>query len=374
MEDTRPASRSLGVASGYRAFGCLALFLLFSCVLKAGQTPVGRSPATDDAQILRQAQGAFNTNSFVQARQFAERIRDASGSIGDEAKALIKTIDDIEANNTKRTNVIIAIQRGRFPEACALIRDIQAAVEANKALRQRYTDLNSLREKAGGCQVTPPVPEPTDTSKPEYDRAMRLRENGRLTEALQILTKIRSSHPGYRDVESQIPQINKELKDIVTKGQDERFADLSKACSQLLREGDCTSAVKQLKQAESLRPDDPGLKQLRRQIDDRLNADESELFNAVEAFYGGKYQESEKTLEAFLGRAHCQSAIALARFYAGAALGSRFLLSGGKDLALRDAAVKMFEQSVKGNPAYQPRWDAVSPKLKDLYSEAGKPK
>ena len=64
------------------------------------------------------------------------------------------------------------------------------------------------------------------------------------------------------------------------------------------------------------------------------------------------------------------SGIRFDRFYAGAALGSRFLLSGAKDESMKNAAMKMFEQSLKDDPSYSPRWEALSPRIRDLYAEA----
>jgi len=349
--------------------GCLlAALSLLPPVVQAYQPQVARSSSGDDAQILRQAQGAFNANNLLQAKQLVERIQDAPGSIGEQARSLRKTIEGIENNNTKQTNARIAIRRGKFAEACDLLREIQAAIDANKALKERYPDLNALKEQAGGCQPAPatPPPPPPDLLKPDYDKAIGLKDAGRLQEALTIFNRIRKSNPGYKDVDDMIG----EIKQLLNKSDDERFAELSRKAAQLLSGGDLLAARRQLNVAEANHPHDPRLKELHQQLDAALKAEENELADAISAFYGGQYEQAQKALDDFLRGRHSPPTIAFARFYKGAALGSRYFLSGGKDQAMKNAAMELFEQTLKDYPAFSPRWDAVSSRIKDLYSEA----
>jgi len=352
--------------------GCLlAALSLLPPVVQAYQPQVPRSSSGDDAQILRQAQGAFNANNLLQAKQLVERIQDAPGSIGEQARSLRKTIEDIENNNTKQTNARIAIRRGKFAEACDLLREIQAAIDANKALKERYPDLNAMKEQAGGCQpapATPPPPPPPapDLLKPDYDKAIGLKDAGRLQEALTIFNSIRKSHPGYKDVDDMIG----EIKQLLNKSEDERFAELSKKAAQLLSGGDLLAARRQLNVAEANRPHDPRLKELHQQLDAASKAEENELADAISAFYGGQYEQAQNALDNFLRGRHSPPTIAFARFYKGAALGSQYFLSGGKDQAMKNAAMELFQQTLKDYPAYSPRWDALSSRIKDLYSEA----
>jgi tetratricopeptide (TPR) repeat protein len=355
---------------------CLACCLLATLqflpqALHAGQNQVGRPPALDDAQTLRNAQSLLNIGNLDQAKQLAERIRDAQGSIGEEAKALIRTIDAINNNNTKLQNARIAITRGKFEEACGLLRDIQAAIDANKGLKERFPSLNDLKTKAGGCPALPaPPPPPPDTVKADYEKAVAQRDAGKLQDALVLFNRIRRSHPNYMDVDTQISEINQELIDNTKKSQDDKLAELLRSVSQSLTRGDLLGASRQLDRAEEMRPDDLRVKTQRQLIEKSLTAEKNEISNAIAAFYGGRYEEAQKTLEDFLGRPHSAFYMALARFYAGAALGSRFLLSGAKDESTKNAAMKMFEQTLKDDPGYSPRWDALSPKIKDLYAEA----
>jgi tetratricopeptide (TPR) repeat protein len=351
--------------------GCclFAAFQFLPPTLHASQTQVGRPAGADDAQTLRNAQGAFNNNNFVLARQLAERIRDVPGSIGEEAKSLIKAIDDINDNNKKLTSARISIQKGKFTEACDLLRQIQTSIDANKALRERYPDLNTLKTQAGGCPVTP-APEQADPAKADYDKAVRLREQGKLQDALLTFLRIQKSRPGYKDVDDQVSEIKQELSDSQKKNQDERFADLSKKANQFLRDGDLRAAARQLSLAEAIRPADSSLAMLRQQIEGALKSEENELVEAITAFYGGRYEQAQKALDGFLGRRHPAPMIALARFYTGAAWGSQFFLSGGTDQSMKNTAMQMFQQTLKDDPSYSPRWDAVSQKIKDLYSEA----
>lgn len=373
------AKMQLGI-KGHDLLSCLCLACCLAVTLQLCQHPVeacqaqlGRSSSGDDAQILRQAQGAFNTNNLLLARQLAERIRDASGSIGDESRNLIKTIDDINSNNTKLTNARISIQRGKFADACALLREIQAAIDANKALKQRYPDLEALKVRSGGCQPTPPLPsQPPDTAKADYEKAVLLKEQGRLREALTIFNRILKSHPGYTDVEGQIREVNQEISDSQKKNQDDRVAELSRAVGQFLDDGDLRAARRELNVAEAVRPGDPGLKRLRQQIETALAKEENQLADGITAYYDGRYEQAQKALEEFLARRHSAPVTALARFYSAAALGSRFFLSGGKDEAMKNTALRMFQQTLKDDPGYSPRWDVVASRIRDLYSEANK--
>jgi len=365
-------AKSFGMLAGCCLACCLLATLQFlPQALHAGQNQVGRPPALDDAQTLRNAQSLLNIGNLDQAKQLAERIRDAQGSIGEEAKALIRTIDAINNNNTKLQNARIAITRGKFEEACGLLRDIQAAIDANKGLKERFPSLNDLKTKAGGCPALPAPPSaPPDTVKVDYEKAVAQRDAGKLQDALVLFNRIRRSHPNYMDVDTQISEINQELIDNTKKSQDEKLAELLRSVSQSLTRGDLLGASRQLDRAEEMRPDDLRVKTQRQLIEKSLTAEKNEISNAIAAFYGGRYEEAQKTLEDFLGRPHSAFYMALARFYAGAALGSRFLLSGAKDESTKNAAMKMFEQTLKDDPGYSPRWDALSPKIKDLYAEA----
>jgi tetratricopeptide (TPR) repeat protein len=353
---------------------CLASCLLTTpqflpAALHASQNQAGRPPAQDDAQTLRNAQSLLNIGNLDQAKQLAERIRDVQGSIGEEAKTLIRTIDAINDSNTKLQNAKFAIKRRKFEEACGLLRDIQAAIDANKALKGRFPSLDDLKAEAGGCQPLP-APPPPDTVKVDYEKAVALRDAGKLQDALALFNRIRKSHPNYMDVGTQISEINQELIDNAKKSQDEKLAEVLRSASQSLTRGDLLLASRQLYRAEEMRPDDPRVKTQRQLIEKNLTAEKNEISNAIAPFYSGRYEEAQKALEDFLLRPHSAFYMALARFYAGAALGSRFLLSGAKDESMKNAAMKMFEQSLKDDPSYSPRWEALSPRIRDLYAEA----
>jgi hypothetical protein len=119
-----------------------------------------------------------------------------------------------------------------------------------------------------------------------------------------------------------------------------------------------------------LRPGDPNLKNLRRRISEAQGKDDSELEKAITAFYSGNYDHAYKTLLDFDARPHSAAIASFARFYAGAALGSKYYLSGAKDENIKIAAFQMFQKAAKGESTYLPNWDIISPKIKVLYSEA----
>lgn len=353
--------------AGWRLVCCLAAALQFiPHPLQAGQTQAGRTLSSDE--VLRQAKGAFYVDNFVAARQYAEKLRDAPGSIGEEARNLIKTMDDVTSNNPKRQAAKVAIQRGRFQEACGYLRDIQAAVDANISLKGRYPDLSELKAKAGGCPA--PAPEVPDTVKVDYGKAVALRDAARLQDSLVLFNRIAKSHPGYQDVDQQIREINQELSQNLKKSQDERFAEHVAQAQQSMSVGDFRVARRELNAADALRRGDANVSRLQQQLEAAVKTEENELADAIAAFYGGQYEQAQRALESFLLRRHSPSLVALARFYQGAAVGSRFLLAGGKDETTRNAALQLFRQALKDDPAFSPRWDALSPRIKDLYQEA----
>ena len=137
-------------------------------------------------------------------------------------------------------------------------------------------------------------------------------------------------------------------------------------------DGDLRAARRELNLAEAIRPGDGNVKRLRQRLETALAKEENQLVDAITAYYDGRYEQAQKALEEFLERGHSAHMAALARFYAAAALGSRFFLSGGKDQSTRNAALNMFRQTVKDDPDFSPRWDSVSSRIKELYSEANK--
>ncbi len=367
MSRFRTGTKRNGAPAAWRLAVCLSVVIQFSPQsLQAGQTQAGKALTPDE--ILHQAKGAFNDKNLVMARQWAEKIRDVQGSTGDEARSLLKTIADINANNPKMQTAKVNIQRGRFKEACVYLREIQAAVDANMALKESYPELSALKVQAGGCQA--PAPEVPDTVKSDYEKAVSLRDAARLQEALTLFRGIARSHPGYQDVEQQIKEINQELSQNLKKSQDERFAEHISQAERSLGNGEFRVARRELNAAEALRPSDSNVPRLKQQLEAAVSNEVNELGDALAAYYGGQYEQAQKALESFLLRRHSPSLVALARFYQGAAVGSRFLLAGAKDETNRNAALQLFRQTLKDDPAFLPRWDTLSPRIKDMYQEA----
>jgi tetratricopeptide (TPR) repeat protein len=350
---------------------CLAAsFQFFPQTIQAGQSQAGMPSSSSDAQTLRQAKGAYNTNNLLVAKQLAEKIRDAPGSVGEEARNLIRTIDDINSNNKKKQSAELAIRRGKFENACSLLREIQAAVDANVALKERYPDLNDMMSKAGGCPQAPVVEQPDPR---DYENALDLKNKGKLNQALEAFNRIEKSHPGYLDVKQQIEEVRQKIKMAnLKKTQDEQFAEQLAEAEQLLNSGDFNAAQGVLDAAEALRHADPKVNEMRQQLETAITNEENKLVEAVNSFYSGRYEQAQRALGDFLQVPHSPSVRALARFYQGAALGSRFFLGGGKDEEARGAAIQLFRQALKDDPSYSPHWDAISPKIRDLYLAATK--
>jgi tetratricopeptide (TPR) repeat protein len=327
--------------------GCLVFWLAIASPSFAFQSKAGGN----EQQLLRDAQGAFADNNFLLARQKAEQIRDAQSSIGEQARALLKLIDDVSENNRKWQSARIAFQRRDNDSVCKHLLEIEAAVEANRSLKSRYPDLNSLKNQAGGCLpvALPPPPavsvqqpgsERVDPVKADYEKALKLMDDGKAAEALKILKKIQRSHKNYEDV-------NQLVEDLTGSG-----------------------GSQEKLQAQTARQPEQNTKKGRTQIEEASRKDKSDLVEAINAFYGGKYEQAVELLARFLERPHSGTITAFAHFYAGAAMGNKFYLSGQKDETSKRSAIQMFQQTLKADPNYMPRWDAVSPKIKDLYAES----
>ncbi len=351
---------------------CLAAAILFfPPMVQDVQSQAGRPADSEDLLILRQAQGAFNNDNLSVAKQYAKKIMDAPGSVGEEARNLIKTIDDITIINKNRQSAVIAIQRRKFEDACEFLHEIQAALDGNKALKDRYADFNNLKSQAGGCpQAQAPESAIPDPAKSDYDKAMALREQDQLDKALKLFKLIARSYPDYRDVKQQTYEIQQEIDRNRKKSQDERFADRLSRAEQSWDQGDFRAMRKDLDAADSLRPGDPNVAGLRQKMETAILNEENELADALSSFYSGEYEQVHKRLEVFLKRHHASHIVALAHFYQGAALGSRFFLGGETEEAVRNEAGQLFLKSLKDDPTYFPQLDAVSPRIMKLYLEA----
>ena len=274
--------------------------------------------------------------------------------------------------------------RRKSAEACGYLKEIQSIIESNDQLKERNAELNNLKSQAGctkleappeekpKVQPPPPPPPPEDKQKAEYEKATSLMNGGDYEGALAAFKRIQAAEPGYKDVGALMEKCSQEVARFKKMGQDARFAELSERANKLLAAGDLRAAMKCLGQLEALRPADPGLKNLRQQITDARQKEQGELEKAVADFYSGNYDQAYKSLTDFLARPHAPRLISFARFYAGAALGSQYYLSGAKDENSKSAAIQMFQSAAKGDSAYSPRWDAISPKIKDLYDIAKK--
>jgi TolA-binding protein len=358
------------------------LLICFFCMLGMGlRIYAFQRPPAAEQQLLKDAEDALNDSNFPLAKQKAEQVRDSQGSVGERARAILKLIDDITANNRKMQDARIAIQRKKNADACVLLRDIQAAIDANTQLKNRYPDLNNLKTQAGCTKPEPqepaveikapaPPPEPVDTVKPDYEKALSLINSGEYKEALAALKQIQTVHPGYKDVTELIGKASQEIERTEKMGKEARYADSLARANKLLASGDFQAAGRALSQAEALHPGERKLKELRQQITDGRKKDEGELESAVSAFTGGNYDQAHKILAAFLLRPHSSSVVSFARFYAGAALAGKYFLSGSKDDNSKNAAIQMFQLSAKGDTAYSPPWESISPKIKSLYLEA----
>jgi len=378
MTAVRPSRLGLMILSG-----CLISLLVVSLQVSAGPLQTSGS-GVKEQQILKDAQGALADKNLDLARRKAEEIRDVPGSVGEQARDLLKYIGDISNNDKKRQSALLALRRNNFEEACSLLLEIEAAIEVNSRLVDRYTNLESLKEQAGGCVVEPP-PEPsisikasptsieegqsvtltwesTDATEVSIDTMGLVEPSGdhKVNPTVSKTYNAKATGPGGSvTAQARVTVKPKQVKPPVPATPDSK-TPVGKSARDLKKE-------EELKRLEEARQQE---EEERRRIEEMRQREDRELRDALADYYSGKYEQAYGALKAFLNSSHSVSITAFARFYAGAALGSKYYLSGGSDDVARNTAIQYFQQVAGEDPSYVPRWDALSPRIKELFMEA----
>ncbi len=123
------------------------------------------------------------------------------------------------------------------------------------------------------------------------------------------------------------------------------------------------TAQEKLKAALMLEPNNRDTKELLGQVQEHLA--ETTLRNGLQAYFEGKYDDSERLLSDYLkGSGHKK---ALALFFRGASYSVRYFLSGEKDANQKQLAMNDFRSVPKD---FQPPSKFVSPKIADFYAQA----
>jgi hypothetical protein len=358
--------------------GCFFIFVLVYFILHTEVTisaPMGTENVTqsqpsnsEDNKTYERAKGNFQAKNLEQARAEFTKLRDRSGWIGENARNYLQLIDEIARLNSKLGEARSAVLKNQFDKACALLLDIEASVQKTPDLNHFYKDIDSWKEKSGGCR--PIVVQPSDTLKADYEKALELKENGRRRDARSLLDQIRIKKPQYRDVEKLIREIDSEIEDEKNKSVDQRISEMKDKTKSLLAVGEFRSAWKLIKSARKLRLSDAELLKFEQEIRQAVQMEEAALTSAFDTFYSGKYLQAHEQLESFLKNPHSPTITALARFYQAAAIGSDYFLTGANNQEKKAIALKLFTQALKDDPQYSPQLNRISPKIVQLYAEA----
>ena len=291
---------------------------------------------------------------------------------GEKAKHRLQLINLIGILNDKHDDATLAQHREQLVEACNLFREIEAEVETNSELKPFYP---RLLEELDGCppkQATPP-----NTLKADYDKAIELIDNNRHREALRLLKRIREKDDSYKDVNSRIREEQSKLQEEQSKLQeeqrkrkDQRLSDLKEEIKSLFVRGLYFEAQQQMENARELQASDPELAEIDQNIVDAIKNEGDELADAIDLFYSGKYADAQNQLKSFIENPHSPKIKALARFYQAAAMSGEYFLAGTENSGEKDVALTVFAQTTTDDPGFVPPLELVSPKIRDLFTEA----
>jgi hypothetical protein len=358
---------------------------------------------------LQRAEGAYKVGDFVLAKSLAKRLLPCPEAISSRAQQLLETIETRERSNVLASEAYLAIRRKRFQDACKLLRQIETSDPT-------HPNLKSYVQMAGGCSDFEKELEQARTwvnqrkwdralqilrivenSEPDYpglqdllqavqkgqeeenqnqiqssyDRAKRLIAERKLKEAREILLRLQSTNPDYRDV-SQL------LADLQTKGGQQEQPQRDQGSPQLVSKLQLLVAQGEYHEAKKLIASGPNLRggqleSLSNQIDSGLLQEQNALISALDLFYEGDLERAEVSLTSYLDAKHSARLRAIARFYLSLTHASRFLLMGGTDEEQRTAALQTYEALFSEFPGFQPRWEFVSGRVREFYQDAAGP-
>jgi hypothetical protein len=332
---------------------------LASCTPSAAEQSAKTDISDSEAlEKLRQARGAFNTRNFVAARPLAQSIASRSDQIGEDARALMRSIELIELNDKRHRDALVAITLRQFEKACQLLREIESSDRS-------FAGLAEAKARAGGCPV---VETTAEKLKPDYERALRLLETKQYEEAVKVLQDIKAKDKNYQDVNRLLAQAEAAIRLEKQKSIDQRVAETESSVEELMRQGELDAALARLTAAQSLHS--KRLEDLKAKVDKALIDDEESLLPGINSYYGGKYNQARLALSSYVRGKHPPRLLAVACFYLGAAAIADYYLAGAADPSKKKEGMLLFTEALRHYPDFEPRWNTLSPKVKGVYTEA----
>jgi hypothetical protein len=127
------------------------------------------------------------------------------------------------------------------------------------------------------------------------------------------------------------------------------------------------SALEALRRKSS----DEQTRSLLQEINKCIEAERKELRQAILYFHNGQYDESYRLLSARIATEKISpQAAAISEFYLGANDSTRFILGGGGNMNLHNAALEHFRNSVKKYQGFNPPKENISERVLQLFVEA----
>jgi tetratricopeptide (TPR) repeat protein len=328
---------------------------LGNCVQAAPDRGAESAAGVNPVNTLQQARGAFNTKNFSLAKSLAQSIASRTDQIGEDAKALIRSIDSIESNNKRYRDANVAITRKQFDKACSLLREIEASDPSFAGLAQAKT-------RSGGCPVV-------DTLKPEYEAAKSLLEAKQYTEALDKLKSILAQDPDYEDAPDLLLQAENGIKENM-KIAAQREAAAKSPAGTPARQIDMRAALDKTAIEPKKQPDNRSSNETVLSSQNASDAEGELLFLGMDSFYADNHAQARQILGDFAKGKHPPKMLALACFYLGATVITEYYLAGAEDQQKKKEGMLLFGQALGHYRDFSPPWSALSPKIKTVYIEA----
>ncbi len=383
----------------------LVYFALMGQVL-AFQVAVSSDPC--DSKRLEQARRAFRGDDLSLAARLAEPLVSCPSSLGEDAAGFWNEIKTRRHNERLWQRAQLLIRQSRFEAACELLYEIGETVHdfpnLQAATKAAFCDpgLEQLREGLKGIdqqiddnlweearKILDSLPEEhseraevrerrtlveeainqarLETAARDYQKAVALFDQGDLGGARRRLQKVLRNQKRHQEAWALLNKVDSRL---ASAEKSQTVSQLSSAARELAAAGDLSAALQKIEEALGLDESAPELMDLQQELGERLEQEKTRLREAVQSYYAGHYPEAITRLRGYLGERHRPRLAATASFFLGASLVSVSLRSKEHAPLGVGAARQHFRESRETDPEFVAPLEAVSPKVRAVFSEA----
>ena len=206
-----------------------------------------------------------------------------------------------------------------------------------------------------------------ETAARDYQKAVALFDQGDLGGARRRLQKVLRNQKRHQEAWALLNKVDSRL---ASAEKSQTVSQLSSAARELAAAGDLSAALQKIEEALGLDESAPELMDLQQELGERLEQEKTRLREAVQSYYAGHYPEAITRLRGYLGERHRPRLAATASFFLGASLVSVSLRSKEHAPLGVGAARQHFRESRETDPEFVAPLEAVSPKVRAVFSEA----